>query len=241
MARIDCRLGSANGATGGAQGCGEENRPGHAGDRGPVIGTYCISERPSRPIQTPPSSTDDLCRSVYQREPEKRHRVAVLRALRHNPRIASLTADRLGGPLVFYRLGNPIGYGLAKLKVKAPEITDADLRAQLQAEHGHVITEGGSWWCFAKMAEAERGGHIERLTSLTEIAERAANAAIERVRQASPIERRPALRTYDASPLPTALDENTGANDARFKVKATSAHKNRAEWGVHKADCTLAE
>ena len=71
-------------------------------------------------------STDDLCRSVYQREPEKRHRVAVLRPLRHEPRIASLTADRLGGPLVFYRLGNPVGYGLAKLKVKAPESTDAD-------------------------------------------------------------------------------------------------------------------
>jgi len=32
-------------------------------------------------------STDELCRAVYQREPEKRHRVAVLRALRHDPRI----------------------------------------------------------------------------------------------------------------------------------------------------------
>ena len=29
-------------------------------------------------------------------------------------------------------------------------ITDADLRAQLQAEHGHRITEGGSWWCLRR-------------------------------------------------------------------------------------------
>ena len=86
-------------------------------------------------------------------------------ALRHDPRIASLTADRLGGPLVFYRLGNPVGYSLAKLKVKAPESTDADLHAQLQAKHWHRIAEGGSWWCLAKMAEAERGGDIERLTA----------------------------------------------------------------------------
>ena len=126
-------------------------------------------------------STDDLCRAVYQREPEKRHRVAVLRALRHDPRIAFLNADRPGGPLVFYRLGHAVGYGLARLKVSAPESSDLDLRAKLQAEHGHRIAEGGAWWCLAKMQEAERTGDIERLTALNEAAERAANASIERL------------------------------------------------------------
>ena len=72
-------------------------------------------------------------------------------------------------------------HGLAKLKVKAPESTDADLHAQLQAEHGHRIAEGGAWWCLAKMQEAERTGDIERLTALNEAAERAANASIERL------------------------------------------------------------
>ena len=91
------------------------------------------------------------------------------------------------------------------------------------------------------MAEAERGGDIERLTALTEIAERAANAAIERATASLANRTKPAAANVRPSPLPTALDENTGANDARFKVKATSAHKNRAEWDVHKADCTLAE
>jgi hypothetical protein len=78
---------------------------------------------------------DELCRQVYRGADrvEKKHRVAVLRAAKANPRLIYLPSHLSGGTLIFFELGSVKGYGLARLKsTNYAGRPETELRARLR-------------------------------------------------------------------------------------------------------------
>jgi hypothetical protein len=103
-------------------------------------------------------SVDELCRRVYRGADrvEKKHRVAVLRAAKANPRLIYLPSYLSGGTLIFFELGSVKGYGLARLKAtNYSGKSDAELRGRLRKGGvcHELVAPGGDWYRQVEMLQ----------------------------------------------------------------------------------------
>jgi hypothetical protein len=131
----------------------------------------------------------ELCERVYRgvNRIEKKHRVAVARAVRGIPELTCSRRETLGGELVIYKPGNVMSYAMARLKSDKfggyerhsdprfrwrEPCSEADFRAMLAPggnHHKHVV-KGGAWWRFAATEHARLIGDVathERLEQET--------------------------------------------------------------------------
>jgi hypothetical protein len=118
-----------------------------------------------------------LCERVYRgiNRVEKRHRVAVARAVKGIPWLESRHRETLGGELVIVDPCNLMSYAMARLKGDnlggyernndprgggswLREKTENDLRSQLQpgGKNRHLIEPGGAWFDFVEDNKARR-------------------------------------------------------------------------------------
>jgi hypothetical protein len=140
-------------------------------------------------------NTLDLCEHAYPgvNRIDKKHRVAVLRALKRimarRPDLETMQGDALGREIVVYHRYKVMSYAMGRLKsdnlrayrsndFRKPEhwITDeAELRASLSegGKNHRLVVEGGAWWRHTQERIAERDGDHERAAQLRAENERA--------------------------------------------------------------------
>ncbi len=142
-------------------------------------------------------TVEDLCNRVYAgvNRIEKKHRVAVARAIRtlvtKRPDLATLVASSRGNTVVLYSRFNVLSYATARLKADGfnayrptantawgwrkdiaklpPEEQERRLRAQLEpggTEH-RLVLEGGAWWRDTQLEVANRDGDAKRSAMLS--------------------------------------------------------------------------
>ena len=145
---------------------------------------------------------EDLCERVYHglNRVEKKHRVAVLRAMRavvrRRPDLDCMIGEGLGRPVVYYNPFNVMSYAMARLKTdylrryrnndkrsRWPNTTEVELLARL-AEGGkehHCVVEGGTWWRHAQERIAHRDGDTVRAAALAEQGEKELQAIAQQL------------------------------------------------------------
>jgi hypothetical protein len=121
-------------------------------------------------------SVKDLCRWVYPRRAvEKKHRVAILRAIKGRPNTACCHTDmNFGGHRVgtafFYTPDNVKSYAMARLKADQFSENETDLHFCAQLRKGgsshHLIVPGGPWHRHTEIFKAKRDGNIKLLKTL---------------------------------------------------------------------------
>jgi hypothetical protein len=111
----------------------------------------------------------ELCRAVYGvSPPEKRHRVAVLRAAKalaeKRPEINWFGSSGFG--LAFFNQGSVMSYARARLK--SGGCPDHWIRSSLAPGGAHYkeIVEGGAWWLHIQEWIARQDNDTARLTEL---------------------------------------------------------------------------
>lgn len=142
---------------------------------------------------------EDLCDRVYQGvdQIEKKHRVAVLRAVhvlaKRDVNLDYARSEHLGRTVIFYRGDRVLSYAMARLKAdflnqyrsvgsRHSQIdTEADLRARLQpgGQDQHLVLPGGAWWRHTEMFVAKRDGDAERFAELEKEQEESTARMIE--------------------------------------------------------------
>jgi hypothetical protein len=151
-------------------------------------------------------TTEDLCDRVYNgaNGVEKKHRVAVLRAVKNiitrRDVLGCYPSGRMGGTLVFCDRTNVMSYAMARLKSDCAfyqdhdprryarsclkdSSTEAELHASLAegGRHHERVIEGGVWWRHTQSAigeiEARRAGDDARLQKVLAERKERANAA----------------------------------------------------------------
>ena len=121
-------------------------------------------------------TVEDLAEWIYDEEwVDKKHRVAILRALRtlrRSNKNIGLYNDWTP-KIVIYNLGSGKSYAMARQKNDELEgyrkhHSEADLRAWLEpgGKHHHLVVEGGAWWRHWQMEVAKRDGDSARLAEL---------------------------------------------------------------------------
>jgi hypothetical protein len=123
-------------------------------------------------------TTKELCERCYDEPIIKKHRVAVLRALKRvmdrRQDIATLTTEGLGSQVVAYWRYDVTSYAMARLKAEGGnyyrsndprllphQISDENkLKASLKrgGEHHRHVVKGGAWWDHVQLAIAVRDG-----------------------------------------------------------------------------------
>jgi hypothetical protein len=121
-------------------------------------------------------SVEDLCKWVYPgcRTIEKKHRVAILRAIKGRPNTERWHNDmKIGvhkfGTVFFYTPDNVKSYATARLKADMNEWeTEAMIHAKLQkgGNERKYILPGGAWHRHTEIFKAKRDGNVERLEEL---------------------------------------------------------------------------
>jgi len=146
-------------------------------------------------------TTADLCLRVYPdaEQIEKRHRVAVLRAMANimerRDVLGELKASLMGGASVFYDRTNVLSYAMARMKTDRryqdnnpwrwdrDGVSESRLREMLTKDReSALMREGGAWWRHTQSAvaeiEARRAGDTARLERV--LAERESEALARR-------------------------------------------------------------
>jgi hypothetical protein len=118
----------------------------------------------------------ELCERVYcDVEIQKRHRVAIARAVKGIPELKHMRRDTLGGELVIYDPCHVMSYAMARLKAdnirryerdsdyrfRWNHRSEADFRAMLApgGDHHHLVEPGGRWFRHAMIPRLRAGGN----------------------------------------------------------------------------------
>lgn len=137
-------------------------------------------------------TTEELVLQVYPglNRAEKKHRVAVLRAMKRihsrHPEIGEMRSESLGGQAVYFTITSVISYAMARAKadslwgyasvdVRRPahwKRSEAGLLVELEegGRYYHHVVPGGAWWqhvqSWTAEVEARRAGDEERLAAV---------------------------------------------------------------------------